>query len=497
MTSTDGERSIEDRLTDGQSWNVPDRQKLWELPPSPRSSITHVLGSAHPDRRSSSGSDNRAHDGPNFQEKERRGARDVEQQKPAAEPPADPMRDAGAYPEGGIEAWTVVFGGFCGLFVSFGWITCIGVFQDFYQNNQLKNYSPSKIAWIPSLETCMMFVVAPICGKVFDNYGPRHLLLIGTFLHVFGLMMTSISTSYYQILLAQGICSPLGAGTIFYPCINSATTWFSRRRAFALGVVASGSSVGGVIYPILVSKLVPRVGFGWTMRICAFVILALCIVVNLTVKSRIPPHPKPFKLKDFTSPFLELPFVLVTAGAWLFFFGMYLPFTFIVSFARYHGMSSHLAGYLVSILNATSTLGRTLPGYAADRFGRFNVMVITSFMNVIVVLALWIPARGNIPIILFTAIYGFTSGAFVSLGPAIVAQISDVHQVGVRTGAMFAVTSIASLTGNPIAGALVGNINHPTFWRMQVFAGVVMAAGSTSYLLARVRVVGWELMKKF
>ncbi|ODH45626.1 hypothetical protein GX48_08291 [Paracoccidioides brasiliensis] len=454
MTSTDGERSIEDRLTDGQSWNVPDRQKLWELPPSPRSSITHVLGSAHPDRRSSSGSDNRAHDGPNFQEKERRGARDVEQQKPAAEPPADPMRDAGAYPEGGIEAWTVVFGGFCGLF-------------------------------------------APICGKVFDNYGPRHLLLIGTFLHVFGLMMTSISTSYYQILLAQGICSPLGAGTIFYPCINSATTWFSRRRAFALGVVASGSSVGGVIYPILVSKLVPRVGFGWTMRICAFVILALCIVVNLTVKSRIPPHPKPFKLKDFTSPFLELPFVLVTAGAWLFFFGMYLPFTFIVSFARYHGMSSHLAGYLVSILNATSTLGRTLPGYAADRFGRFNVMVITSFMNVIVVLALWIPARGNIPIILFTAIYGFTSGAFVSLGPAIVAQISDVHQVGVRTGAMFAVTSIASLTGNPIAGALVGNINHPTFWRMQVFAGVVMAAGSTSYLLARVRVVGWELMKKF
>lgn len=163
--------------------------------------------------------------------------------------------------------------------------------------------------------------------------------------------MASISTEYYQILLAQGICSALGAGSLFYPCVNSITTWFFKRRALAFGIAASGSSIGGVIYPIMVAKLVPQVGFGWTMRICAFLILGLCIIVNLTVKSRIPPQPKPFKFKDFMTPFTELPFLLTTSGAWLSFFGLFLPFTFIVSTARYYGMSPRLAGYLVSIMN--------------------------------------------------------------------------------------------------------------------------------------------------
>ena len=57
-------------------------------------------------------------------------------------------------------------------------------------------------------------------GRIFDDFGPHHLLLGGTFLHVFGLMMTSISTKYYQILLSQAICSPIGASMVFYPAFN-------------------------------------------------------------------------------------------------------------------------------------------------------------------------------------------------------------------------------------------------------------------------------------
>ena len=57
-------------------------------------------------------------------------------------------------------------------------------------------------------------------GRIFDDYGPRYLLLAGTFFHVFGLMMTSISTKYYQILLSQAICSPIGASMVFYPAFT-------------------------------------------------------------------------------------------------------------------------------------------------------------------------------------------------------------------------------------------------------------------------------------
>lgn len=59
--------------------------------------------------------------------------------------------------------------------------------------------------------------MGPIIGKLYDNYGPRWLILVGTFMHVFGIMMASISTDYYQILLSQGVCSAIGVSAIFQP----------------------------------------------------------------------------------------------------------------------------------------------------------------------------------------------------------------------------------------------------------------------------------------
>jgi len=153
----------------------------------------------------------------------------------------------------------------------------IGVFQEYYQTNQLSSFSPSTISWIPSLEAFMMFFGGPFIGKLYDNYGPRHILLVGSFLHVFGLMMTSISSKYYQFILAQGLCSPIGASMIFYPAMSTCSTWFFKRRALAFGIMAAGSSLGGVIFPIMITHLLPLVGFGWSMRIAAFIILGLLV----------------------------------------------------------------------------------------------------------------------------------------------------------------------------------------------------------------------------
>ncbi|KAK2784632.1 hypothetical protein FQN53_008350 [Emmonsiellopsis sp. PD_33] len=431
-------------------------------PGSSRSSATEIPGQstpAHQYLKQSEGSSHLSSDISNLRDPEKslNGEKDAEMGQPTQAPPSNPM-DPSSFPDGGLEAWTVVFGGFCALFVSFGWINCIGIFQDYYQEHLLSSYAPSTIAWIPSLESSMMLAT---------------------------------------ILLAQGICSPIGAGAVFYPAINSTATWFFKKRAYALGIVASGSSLGGVILPIMVERLVTRIGYAWTMRVCAFTILGLCVIANLTIKSRIPPNPKPFKLTDFTSPFKEMPFLLTTIASWLFFWGIFLPFTFIISTGRAYGMSPNLTGYVIPIVNAASIFGRTLPSYIADRLGRFNTMIITGYLSAILVLAVWLPARGTVPILIFGGLYGFTSGTFVSLGPALIAQISDVRQIGVRTGSMFFFTSLASLTGNPIGGALVGNISQPTFWKMQVFSGVVMLAGSTFFVLARIKLGGMQLKKRF
>jgi len=124
------------------------------------------------------------------------------------------------------------------------------------------------------------------------------------------------------------------------------------------------------------------------------------------------------------------------------------------------------------------------------------MMVLTTYLSSILVLALWLPSRSNAPAIVFSALYGFGSGAFVSLAPALVAQISDVRQVGVRNGTFFAVIAVAALTGNPIGGALVPDVVHGSFTRLQVFCGVVMIAGATAFVAARCCVGGVGIFKK-
>ncbi|GIJ92429.1 hypothetical protein Asppvi_011411 [Aspergillus pseudoviridinutans] len=394
--------------------------------------------------------------------------------------------------DGGLQAWSVVAGSFLCLFVSFGWVNCIGLFQTYYETNQLKGYSASTIAWITSFEVFIMFLGGPILGKICDVHGPRYPLFIGTSMHVFGLMMTSLCKEYYQFLLAQGICSSIGASCIFYAALGATSTWFSRKAGLAIGIVASGSSLGGVVFPIMINKLLPEIGFAWTMRTSAFIILGLLAVANVTVRTRLPPNPKPGSPKDLVMPFTEPLFCLTAMGAFLFSFGLFPPINYVISEAIYRGMGYDLALYMLPILNGASLFGRIIPGALGDKVGRYNCMVIMTGLTAVVVLAIWIPVTTNAGIILFAAAFGLTSGAFISLAPALITQISDVSKVGVRIGAMYAVTSVANLTSNPIGGGLISAWDG-RYTGLMVFCGVVEAAGMLFFLAARIYQTGFRV----
>jgi MFS family permease len=128
----------------------------------------------------------------------------------------------------------------------------------------------------------------------------------------------------------------------------------------------------------------------------------------------------------------------------------------------------------------------------ADRMGRFNVMIITTAFSSIIVLALWLPSKSNAPIIVFSILYGFSSGAFVSLGPSLIAQISPIREIGVRNGTFFLFVSIGGLTGSPIGGALITRDNG-NFDYLQIFCGVTMAVGAALYFASRWVQCGFKL----
>lgn len=112
-------------------------------------------------------------------------------------------------------------------------------------------------------------------------------------------------------------------------------------------------------------------------------------------------------------------------------------------------------------------------------------------------LALWIPAsHSSAAIVVFTALFGFASGGFVSLMTPLIAQISDIRQIGTRTGTAMAVMSFGGLTGSPIAGAIV-EAQGGEYIGLQLFCGCCMLAAVLAYVGARwAQVRGLELRTK-
>lgn len=168
---------------------------------------------------------------------------------------------------------------------------------------------------------------------------------------------------------------------VLYPSFSCTTTWFQKKRALAMGIVASGSSMGGVILPIMVNRLIPRIGFGWTMRICAFLMLGLLVITNLTVRSRLRPQPKNYDAGALIKSFKDIPFLLTAFAGFFYSMGMFIPITFLVTYGRSVGMSPQLAGYLVSMFNGARYV---ISGYCV----LISVFpsVLTSFGNNIAVL---------------------------------------------------------------------------------------------------------------
>jgi predicted MFS family arabinose efflux permease len=130
-----------------------------------------------------------------------------------------------------------------------------------------------------------------------------------------------------------------------------------------------------------------------------------------------------------------------------------------------------------------------------DKLGVFNIMIVFTTFAGAITLALWLPTSTNAPIIVFGALYGFASGCTFSIIAALVAQISDVRELGARIGLMYAVSSIGVLVGSPIAGAIVTSQNGG-FSGLKIFAGVTLLASAVFVTLSRVYQAGWSIKKK-
>lgn len=301
-------------------------------------------------------------------------------------------------------------------------------------------------------------------------------------LYVFTVMMTSLCKKYYQFLLAQGILGGIAMGLTMAPGTAAAGQYFHKRRGAAMGLVIAGSSVGGVIFPIALSKMLvnPRLGFGWTIRICGFLILATLLGANSLVRTRLPPRRGRFFL---LAAFKELPYMILIGAVLLIMIGLFTPFFYLPTYAIDHGMSTQLASYLVSILNGASFFGRVIPGIMADKLGRVNMLAAAGISTGVLIFCCQ-RMTTSATIILFSALYGFCSGAVASLLTLNLAHVpKNPRDIGTYMGQGMAIVAIGALIGPPSNGALV--TRYGQFDQSYNMSGTFVVAGGLIVLLVK------------
>ncbi|PQE32817.1 MFS monocarboxylate transporter protein [Rutstroemia sp. NJR-2017a WRK4] len=395
--------------------------------------------------------------------------------------------DAPPAPDGGFVAWVQCASSFSLFLLSWGILSSFGAFQTYYENTY-PSWSASQISWIGSIQAFFLMGFGVVAGPVYDRGHLRILVGIGSFLCVLGMMLTSISSEYWHFILAQGGMFGLGSGCLFIPSIAVLPAYFDKKQALALGIGASGSALGGIIFPIIFHQLEPRIGFGWTTRIIGFIVLLAAIIPVLGLRMRTQPSTvrKIFDVKAWREP----PFIVSSVFFFLVFMGAYIPPFYIQSYASdTNVVGENLAPYLLPLLNVGSFFGRIIPTHMADIYGPFNVDIFCVLISAILTF-IWITIRTTPSMIVFSVFYGFVAGALTSLCPNLVVALSpDRSVLGVRLSMQLLPVSAGILVGNPIAGAL-----ESYGWiYLQVFTGALLMASFIIVAIVRFLMYGKSL----
>ncbi|KAF8994416.1 MFS general substrate transporter [Cyathus striatus] len=386
--------------------------------------------------------------------------------------------------DGGPQAWATLVGGFLVTMSTFGYTYSFGVYQDIYTISQLA--SETRISWIGSTQLFLIFFVGLPAGKMLDLGYYRHTMIAGTIIYVFSMFMVSLAhhDQYYQIFLSQAIGMGIGAGMLYVPAMAIQAHYWQKRRALAMGVAVLGISTGGIFFPIMLNELFKgSAGFVWGVRASAFLCLGLLSISVVLMKPNsdilTSEKPKP----DIKSIITDVPYMTMNIGAGLVEIGLFFPIFYLQLFTALKGLDPNFAFYTLVIMNAATFPGRIIPNFFADRIGPFNACIPVGAMCAALILAmLHIESVGSV--VVFAILYGFFSGAWLSLASPCVATLAKhPSELGVRFGISFAMSGIGALIGNPVDGTLLGN-TFP-WWRAIVFSAVTVLGGNVLILYTR------------
>ncbi|KAL1935842.1 hypothetical protein VTP01DRAFT_4982 [Rhizomucor pusillus] len=364
--------------------------------------------------------------------------------------------------------------------------------QDYYQQNVFGNDYPNIVVLL-SLTGTLSLVFTNGCAslvQILISYvGVTWSMTIGSLLLSMGLIFAGFSTQVWHLYLTQGILFGLGSSICYVTSMGVVPQYFERKRGLAMGIVTSGTGVGGLIVPFIMDAINQSLGGAWTYRILGFICLASNVVTVLLVRERVP---RSLKTKKKFSDIIQFEILKdVNFDIWcviacLQVMGYFLPYFYLPSYATHLGLSASDGTAIVSVTSAANIVGRILAGIVADRIGHLSTNIIFTFISALSAFLIWTFAYSYGVLMAFGVVFGLVGGSYSPLISPITASVIGMEKLATGFSLTLLFTVIA-LWSPMISSAIEDSVDPEPFLTYKMYTGVTFLLASLTGLLLKLK----------
>lgn len=329
------------------------------------------------------------------------------------------------------------------------------------------DWSRGATAGVFSLVLVVDAMLSPVVGYLLDRFGTKNITCAGCLFLAAGLLLSSTIGSLWQFYICFGLVAAVGITfTGMVPHVFLVSEWFTSNRASAIGFVYAGTGAGILLLAPLSEWLLSHFGWARTFQTFAAVVLILLLPV-VWIFYQHGPYGETLRSKKESKPGNNqwtVKLALRSLQFWLLFVSRICAAsgtTVIVTHQVAHvvdvGFSKLLAASIFGFAGITSSFGRVIFGFIADRLSKQAAYTLNILMTVVGVGALMILREPSQAWLLYVYVIFFGIG-FGSRAVIFSALTADIF-AGKGFGAILGYSTVAVGVGGAL-GSYLGGAFH-------------------------------------
>jgi len=326
-------------------------------------------------------------------------------------------------------------------------------------------WSRGATAGIFSVVLIVDAVLSPVVGYLLDRYGTKKISVAGCFALILGLILSSQVSELWQLYVCFGVILAVGFTFVgMVPHVFLVSEWFSTKRASAIGFVYAGTGLGIMLLAPLSEWLISNYGWARAFEIYALVVLVGLLPVVWIFYQHGPygQHVRHRPEKKAGENQWTAKLALQSLQFWLLFIARIAAAagtTVIVTHQVAHvvdvGFSKLLSASIFGLAGITSSFGRVIFGFIADRLSKQAAYTLNIVMTIVGVGALMIlhdPSQAWL-LYVYVIFFGIGFGSRAVIFSALTADIFSGKGFGSILGYSTVAVGVGGALGSWSGGA--------------------------------------------